>query len=121
VQHIAIPLSLQFVAGFNMQLDFSVSRPCKEELNGIANLCWQVYNTFLVNKNSTMPVVAQAASNIVRCSLAAISISFLQQMIDKIGIGWTFTFMGALCILALCLIVADYFTGTAWRQKHVND
>ncbi|KAF1836461.1 MFS general substrate transporter, partial [Decorospora gaudefroyi] len=61
---IAISLSLQFVAGFCMQLDFSV------------------YNTLLVDKNSKEPVVAQASSNIVRCSLAALAVSFVQRIID---------------------------------------
>jgi hypothetical protein len=103
-----------------MQLDFSVSIPSILTYILKAELDSQVYNTLLVDKNHRTPVVAQAASNIVRCSLAAITISFLQQIIDKLGIGWTFTFMGALCVLALCLFLVDYYKGTTWRQQHAD-
>ena len=47
-----------------------------------------------MDKNHRTPAAAQASSNIVRCTLAAVAIAFLQDMIDVMGIGWTFTFMG---------------------------
>lgn len=77
----------------------------------------KIYNTLLVDKNYRSPAAAQAASNIVRCSLAAITVSFLQDIIDTMGIGWTFTFMGGLCLVALCLFLIDYHRGTLWRQR----
>lgn len=77
----------------------------------------KIYNTLLVDKNYRSPAAAQAASNIVRCSLAAITVSFLQDIIDTMGIGWTFTFMGGLCLVALCLFLIDYHKGTLWRQR----
>lgn len=76
----------------------------------------KIYNTLLVDKNYRTPAAAQASSNIVRCALAAITISFLQGMINAIGIGWTFTFMGGLCVVAVALFGVDYRWGTAWRQ-----
>ncbi|KAI1391443.1 multidrug resistance protein [Hypoxylon trugodes] len=100
--HIAIPLSLQFVAGLCMQLDFSV------------------YNTLLVDKNHRTPAAAQASSNIVRCTFAAITISFLQNLIDAISIGWTFTFMGGLCLVVAALFLVDYQVGTRWRQRSID-
>lgn len=72
-----------------------------------------------MDKNHRTPAAAQAASNIVRCTLAAIAISFLQDMIDAMGIGWTFTFMGGLCLVALGLFYVDYDKGTSWRQKSI--
>ncbi|KAL9020456.1 MAG: hypothetical protein Q9185_002331 [Variospora sp. 1 TL-2023] len=84
-------------------------------------LCMQfdfsIYNTLLVDKNYRTPAAAQASSNIVRCGLAAIVVSFLQKIVDKVGIGWTFTIMSGLCLVALGLFVLDYRNGTAWRQK----
>jgi len=77
----------------------------------------KIYNTLLVDKNYRSPAAAQAASNIVRCSLAAITVSFLQDTIDAMGIGWTFTFMGGLCLCALGLFFIDYHRGTIWRQR----
>lgn len=100
-----------------MQLDFSVREtPC--HLYRTTKLkIKQIYNTLLVDKNTRTPVVAQASSNVVRCSLAAVTVSFLQHMLDAMGVGGTFTFMGGLCVVAQCLFVLDYYKGTAWRQK----
>ena len=80
----------------------------------------KIYNTLLVDKNHRTPAAAQASSNIVRCALAAIAVSFLQDMIDALGIGWTFTLMGALCLIAVGLFFIDYHRGTAWRQKSIT-
>ncbi|KAI1414615.1 multidrug resistance protein [Hypoxylon sp. FL1857] len=101
-KHISIPLCLQFIAGLCMQLDFSV------------------YNTLLVDKNHRNPAAAQASSNIMRCTLAAITVSFLQNLIDTLGIGWTFTFMGGLCLVVVSLFLVDYHKGTQWRQRNAS-
>ncbi|KAL8720433.1 MAG: hypothetical protein Q9225_002691 [Loekoesia sp. 1 TL-2023] len=100
-QHIAVSLCLQFIAGLCMQLEFSI------------------YNTLLVDKNYRTPAAAQASSNIVRCSLAAIAVSFLQDLIDVTGIGWTFTFLSGLCLVATGLFGVDFVKGTSWRQKRI--
>ncbi|KAK7966607.1 uncharacterized protein PG986_000884 [Apiospora aurea] len=101
-KHIALPLTLQFVAGLSMQLDFSV------------------YNTLLADKNHRTPAAAQASSNIVRCTLAAIVIAFMEDMFGAMGIGWTFTFLGGMCVLATGLLLLDYLVGTAWRQQSLK-
>src|ERR1700712_3788201 len=101
-QHISIPLCLQFIAGLCMQLDFSVSlAPNTQSLDLIQE--FKIFNTLLIDKNHRSPAAAQASSNIVRCTLAAIAVSFLQDMIDAMGIGWTFTLMGGLCLVAIGL------------------
>ncbi|KAL8801181.1 MAG: hypothetical protein Q9182_004629 [Xanthomendoza sp. 2 TL-2023] len=73
----------------------------------ISGLCMQldfsIYNTLLVDKNYETPAAAQASSNI--------------QIVNTLGIGWTFTLMSGLCLMALGLFVLDYRKGTAWRQK----
>ncbi|KAK2597925.1 hypothetical protein N8I77_012677 [Diaporthe amygdali] len=98
-RNLAIPLCLQFLVGLCMQLDFSI------------------YNTLLVDKNHKSPAAAQASSNIVRCTLAAITIAFLQDLISSIGIGWTYTLMGGLCIGSMGLFFLDYHLGFTWRQR----
>ncbi|KEY74435.1 hypothetical protein S7711_04473 [Stachybotrys chartarum IBT 7711] len=100
--HMAIPLAIQFVAGLCMQMDFSI------------------YNTLLVDKNHHAPAAAQASSNLVRCSMAAITMAFLQDLLVAIGIGWTFTFMAGLCLLAMALFLVDYQWGAAWRQQRLG-
>lgn len=77
----------------------------------------KVYNTLLVDKNHRSPAAAQASSNIVRCTLAAVAVSFLQDLIDAVGIGKTFTFMAGLCLAATGLFLVDYKFGTIWRQN----
>ncbi|KAK8030918.1 hypothetical protein PG990_000652 [Apiospora arundinis] len=101
-KNIAIPLFLQFIAGLSMQLDFSI------------------YNTLLVDKNHRNPAAAQASSNIVRCTLAAIVVAFLEEMLKAMGIGWTFTFLGGMCVVATGLLLLDYHSGTSWRQESLK-
>ncbi|KAL8860442.1 MAG: hypothetical protein Q9178_003101 [Gyalolechia marmorata] len=79
-----------------------------------------IYNTLLVDKNYRTPAAAQASSNIVRCSLAAIAVSFLQDLIAATGIGGTFTFLSGLCLVATGLFGVDYVKGTSWRQKTIS-
>ncbi|KAF2671661.1 MFS general substrate transporter, partial [Microthyrium microscopicum] len=77
--HIAVPLTLQFIIGLTTALTF--------------NIC----NTLLTDLHPKSPAAAQAANNIARASLAGAGLAFLQPMLDAVGIGWTFTFFGALC------------------------
>ncbi|KAF2661793.1 MFS general substrate transporter [Lophiostoma macrostomum CBS 122681] len=102
-QHIAFPLSLLFITGLCMTLGFSI------------------YNTLLVDKNQQNPSAAQASSNIVRCGLAAVAVSFLDDMLVAWGVGWTFTFMGGLCVCATGLFVIDYYYGALWRQNRAKN
>jgi hypothetical protein len=103
-----------------MQLDFSVSLSPIDPVVGPNRIKPKIYNTLLVDKNHRTPAAAQASSNIVRCTLAAIAVSFLQDMIDAMGIGWTFTFMGGLCVVALGLFFVDYHRGTSWGQRSID-
>lgn len=113
-----------------MQLDFSVRHSPFHHFGLLAayQVIWaeivfilQIYNTLLVDKNHQSPAAAQAASNILRGTLAAITVSFVQNMIDKLGIGWTFTLMGGLCVVATGLFAIDYCQGFSWRRVHVSD
>ncbi|KAL4901338.1 major facilitator superfamily domain-containing protein [Aspergillus multicolor] len=81
-------------------------------------LDFSVYNTLLVEKSHRSPAAAQASSDMIRCALAAIAISFLQNIIDALGIGWAFTLMGGLCLLATGMFVVNCSKGMAWRQKY---
>jgi len=81
---------------------------------------FQIYNTLLVDKNHRTPAAAQASSNIVRCSFAAIIVAFLQRLLDAWGVGWTFTFLAGLCIIVMGLFLIDYHNGMRWRQKYLQ-
>ncbi|KIW61184.1 hypothetical protein PV05_01340 [Exophiala xenobiotica] len=97
--HISIPLVFQFIAGVSIQT------------------CFNIYNTLLVDINHRKPAAAQASNNLVRCTLAALMVALLQPMIDHIGVGWTFTIMGAMCLISTLLFVVEYCSGMAWRGE----
>ena len=63
---------------------------------------------------------AQASSNTMRCTMAAIVMAFLQDLIDKVGVGWAFVFMGGLCFIALGLFLVDSHRGAARRQQNIR-
>lgn len=71
----------------------------------------------LADKNERNAAAAQAASNIMRGSLSAIMVSFLEQLIKKINIGWVFTLMGGFCLVACGLFAVDHHKGFIWRQQ----
>jgi hypothetical protein len=78
---------------------------------------FQIFNTLLVDINHRSPSAATASTSLVRCAMAAIAMAFLEDLIKAVGIGWTFTFMGGLCLICLGLFALDYHKGMSWRQK----
>ena len=67
--------------------------------------------------NQEAPSAAQASSNIIRCALSALTVAFLQDIVDGIGKGWTFTFFGLLMLAPIGLNVIIRKKGMAWRVK----
>ncbi|KAL2069215.1 hypothetical protein VTL71DRAFT_15553 [Oculimacula yallundae] len=100
--HLAVPLVIQFFSGLGLQT------------------CFNTTNTLRIDINPDAPAAAQASSNFVRCTMAAISIAFLQEMIDRIGVAWTFTFFGLLCSFSGVLFVVEREMGMQWRVKRLS-
>ncbi|KAJ5500005.1 hypothetical protein N7453_009056, partial [Penicillium expansum] len=73
--------------------------------------------TFNANLNPKSPAAAQAANNIVRCSLAGAGLAFLQSCLDSMGPGWTFTLFGGLCLACLGLAWLEWKYGKRWRRQ----
>ncbi|KAJ5774118.1 MFS general substrate transporter [Penicillium paradoxum] len=101
--HMAAPLVLQFIIGFAIAITF--------------NCC----GTLLTDLNPKSPAAAQAANNIVRCSLAGAGLAFLQPCLDAMGPGWTFTLFGGLSMACLGLAWLEWKYGKAWRQQQGQD
>ncbi|KAL4988373.1 MFS general substrate transporter [Aspergillus falconensis] len=97
--HISIPLVLQFIAGLAIAITF--------------NCC----GTLLTDQNPASPATAQAANNIVRCSLAGAGLAFLQDALDAMGPGWTFTLFGGLCLGCLGAAFLEWGFGRRWRRR----
>ena len=66
------------------------------------------------------PATAQASSNIVRCALSAAGLAALQELITRIGPGWTFTVFAAMCLVTIPMIMAEVRWGFQWRQERTK-
>ncbi|KAF2253563.1 putative major facilitator superfamily transporter [Trematosphaeria pertusa] len=98
LQHFAIPLALQLFIGCSIQS------------------CNTILNTLLMDLDQENASAAQACCNFVRCFLAAGALAGLQPLIDKVGDGFTFTFIGALTALCAPLLMLERRKGWNWRQ-----
>ncbi|KAL4937757.1 major facilitator superfamily domain-containing protein [Aspergillus oleicola] len=58
-----------------------------------------------------------ACTNLVRCSLSAILVSFIDSATRRLGFGWTYVLLGAICALILPLIFVEMKMGPQWRAK----
>ncbi|KAL8807730.1 MAG: hypothetical protein Q9182_000541 [Xanthomendoza sp. 2 TL-2023] len=97
--HLSIPLILQFLLGLSVQM------------------CFNINNTLLIDINYRTPATAQAASNIIRCALAAIAVAVLEDVMARIGIGWTFTLLGFGAMGSGMLYWVDRRWGMGWRTE----
>ncbi len=77
-------------------------------------------NTLVVDINQEAPATAQAAFNMVRCVLSAVFVAVLQDMINSIGFGWTFTILGSLCLVSAFFYFVERKYGRAWRMARNN-
>ncbi|KAI4173451.1 MAG: hypothetical protein LQ348_006582, partial [Seirophora lacunosa] len=101
--HESIPLILQFI------------------LAAICTVFQQTFNILLVDIFSASPSTAAASGNITRCALSAVAVAILQPLVDRMGRGWYFTFLGLLSggggVAANWLIITR---GMAWRHHRLG-
>lgn len=100
--HLAAPLVLLFLIG-----------AC---LVASSNVC----STLVVDYNPASPSTATAANNLCRCLLCAGATAVIVYMIDAMGRGWCFTFIGLVVIAAtpMLLVIMKWGPGRrAQRQR----
>jgi multidrug resistance protein len=97
--HMAVPLVLAVFLGWTSM--------------GILNTTMTLNIDILQSRSSG----ATACTNLVRCSLAAIMVSIIDRMTNKLGNGWTYTFWGGICALLLPLMFLEIKMGPRWRAK----
>ncbi|KAF2471299.1 MFS general substrate transporter, partial [Lindgomyces ingoldianus] len=90
--HIAGPLILLFFTGFATTGAFTI------------------LSTLVVDLFPEKPATATAAGNMTRCWLGAGAIAMVVPMVDRIGTGWTFTFVAALW----CVLVPPLWAVVKW-------
>jgi len=74
--HVSIPLILQFLQGF------------------LVTWLIQVFSALLVDTFPETPSTASTAGNMTRCVVSAVAVAMLQPLIEVMGKGWLFTFVG---------------------------
>lgn len=99
---VAAPLVLQFIIGFCFVA----------ALNSL--------NTLLVDLFPDRAATAAAACNLVRCFLGAIGAAVIDQMLNGMGWGWCFAFLGIVMAAAMSLLWMEYVYGMGWRQKRLE-
>lgn len=73
--------------------------------------------TLLVDVHPKSLSAAQAANSIVRCCLAAGGLALVQVFIDVMGVGWTFTLFGSVCMGCLGVAWLEWKFGKGWRDR----
>jgi multidrug resistance protein len=100
--HLVGPLVLQFMAGL-----FGT---------GVFN----ILSTFVVDLYPMRPSSATASNNLVRCLMGAGGTAVIQSMINKMGRGWCFTFVGLVVLGMLPLLWMEWKWGMQWRTARVQ-
>ena len=97
--NLAAPLIFLFVFGFGVMAAF------------------QVVQILMVDCNPGNAAAATAANNLFRCLLGAGSTAVVVPMIDRMGIGWAYTFSGLVWIAFSPLLWALMKYGPIWRKQ----
>ncbi|EED19856.1 MFS transporter, putative [Talaromyces stipitatus ATCC 10500] len=74
-------------------------------------------NTLIVDTQPGSPATAVAANNLWRCLTAAGAVAAAGPLIERIGIGWTASFIAFLWLLFSPLMWAVYKMGYVWREN----
>ncbi|KAK4864849.1 hypothetical protein LT330_001472 [Penicillium expansum] len=99
--HLAVPLILQFIIGFC----FVASLNC--------------LNTLLIDLFPDKPATAASACNFVRCCLGAVGAAVISQMLNGMGWGWCFFFLGLVMAVGMGLLWVENVYGMGWREKRL--
>jgi hypothetical protein len=74
-------------------------------------------NTLIVDCNIESPATAVAANNLFRCLFGAGAVAAAVPLIERIGMGWTCTFVAGLWLVFSPLLWAVYKWGYGWREQ----
>ncbi|KAJ1967593.1 hypothetical protein IWQ62_001760 [Dispira parvispora] len=98
--HIVFPLILEFICGFCSVATFGT------------------FTTYLVDLFTARSSSITSLTNLFRCLYGAVWTGILNIVMQRMGTGWTFTFMGFTVFIGTALLVTLYRKGASWRQKY---
>lgn len=99
---IAVPLFLQFFIAATSNAVFAVNQTL------ISDLC------------PGRGASSTAINNLVRCSLGAVGVAFIEQMIAGVGVGATFLGLGLFTAGMLPLSAIHWYWGAEWRRQRLE-
>ncbi|MCJ1355493.1 MAG: hypothetical protein MMC33_005485 [Icmadophila ericetorum] len=99
--NLAGPLVLLFVIGYAVSTSFNV------------------ISTLMIDIYPDNPATATAANNLVRCELGAGATAILIPMINRIGRGWTYTFVGLVWLIFSPSLFVLMKWGPQWRVERL--
>lgn len=76
-----------------------------------------VMSTLLIDIYAKSPGTASAANNLVRCFFGAGSSAMIIPLTNRIGAGWSYTFVGLVLVLSSCPILLVMRLGPGWRAR----
>ncbi|KAF7883630.1 uncharacterized protein EAF02_005550 [Botrytis sinoallii] len=80
----------------------------------------QAVSILIVDVNPEAAGTATAAFNLVRCLLGAGSTALIVPMVDKMGLGWTYTFIALLYVVLSPMLFAVMKWGPGWRRERTE-
>ena len=97
--NLAVPLILEFIMAY-----------CQVS-------CSNSLSSLLVDLFPEKPSTVMAASSLVRCWVAGAGTAVIAYMLDGMGWGWCYTFLGLVFVLATSLLWVEYKWGMGWREE----
>ncbi|KAF7946929.1 uncharacterized protein EAE97_004178 [Botrytis byssoidea] len=80
----------------------------------------QAVSILIVDVNPEAAGSATAAFNLVRCLLGAGSTALIVPMVDKMGLGWSYTFIALLYVVLSPMLFAVMKLGPGWRRERAE-
>lgn len=99
---IAIPLIFQFFIAATSNAVFAINQTM------ISDLC--------PGKGAS----STAVNNLVRCSLGALGVAFIEQLIAKVGVAAAFVGLGLVTVSVAPLAVFQWYWGGEWRRRRIE-
>lgn len=100
--NLAGPLVLQFFMGI------------------VGTSIFNILSVFIVDMYPLKPASATACNNFVRCLMGAGGTAVIDAMINSMGRGWCFTFLGLISGLQVPLLFVERKYGMGWRKARVG-
>ncbi|KAK7182545.1 major facilitator superfamily transporter [Paraphaeosphaeria sporulosa] len=99
---ITVPLTLQFLIAATSNAIFAVNQTI------VSDLC--------PGKGAS----STAINNLIRCSMGAGGVAFIEQMIAAMGVGTAFLGLGLVTIGVVPLAVVHWYWGPGWRRERMR-